>query len=155
GRVLDEAVAQVFGVRPAEMAANILERWDFPPSYSSYFRNPAPDAGARVYDSVAKLAAVVSLADEYTSDAGATDAVTQRFQAHFNLAPEQCVAATETAEETLREQAPMLGIVLPKPARHVSATKQPGGGGATTVVEANAGATEAPSPLAIITEITQ
>src|SRR5262249_9630494 len=117
--------------------------------------NPAPDAGARVYDSVAKLAAVVSLADEYTSDAGATDAVTQRFQAHFNLAPEQFVAATETAEETLREQAPMLGIVLPKPARHVSATKQPGGGGATTVVEANAGATEAPSPLAIITEITQ
>jgi len=158
GLSLDDAVARVFGVKPAAMSASILEHWDFPPSYSSYFRNPPPDGATRVQDPSSKLAAMVSLAAEYTTDAGTTDAVLQRFQAHFALAPEQFVAAAETAEETFREQAPMLGIAVPRTTAQQAAARRtpaPGASEAEAPVPVAPATTDAPSALAVIAEITQ
>jgi len=155
GLPLDDAVARVFGVKPAEMSASILEHWDFPASYSAYFRNAPPDGKTRLHDPAAKLAALVSLAAEYTTDAGTTDAVLQRFQAHFALAPEQFVAAAETAEESFREQAPTLGIALPKTSAHQAAARRTPPPEAEAPVPVEPATTDAPSALAVIAEITQ
>ncbi len=152
---LDDAVGRVFGVQPSAMSASILEHWDFPASYAAYFRTPPPDVAARVHGASAKLGALVSLAAEYVSDDGTTDAVLQRFQAHFALAPEQFIAAAETAEETLREQAPMLGIALPKTSAHQAAARRPPAHEGGAHGHADPGTTDAPSALAVIAEITQ
>lgn len=156
---LDEAVSRVFGLRPAELSASILEHWDFPTSYSSYFRNPQPDPTTRAHDTTTKLAAMVSLAAQYTSEDGATDAVLQGFQAQFALSPEHFVAAVESAEGTFRVQAPMLGITPPKPpaAHHAPQVRPPAdGAGVADATDAGAAdATDAPSALAVIAEITQ
>lgn len=165
---LDDAVMKVFGVRLSELSAAILERWQFPPSYAAYFRHPPAAEAGRAHDGAAKLAALVSLASEYTSTEGPTDVVLERFRTYFAVAPEQFLAAAESAEGAFRQQAPILGMALGHPpastgtpaATHAASGRAVGPAPAPTPAAAprpvhEPHAAEPASPLAIIAEITQ
>lgn len=115
GGRLEDAVREVLGVPPGELAATILQRWDFPATYADYFRLPrnATLAGPSVGD---KLLAVVGVAAEATRPACSEDEVPplqsaqRRFQALFNVAAEPFVEAADSARAALREQAPLYGL---------------------------------------------
>ena len=113
-RGLETSIAHTFGVRPADLAARILEHWGFPPHYTGYFRDARPGDRSVANDQEAKLAATVSLASDYSSGDVALEDILARFERLFGLPREQFIAAARTAEQALHEQAPALGITLPR-----------------------------------------
>jgi len=146
------AIERAFGVRPADLAARILEHWGFPPHYAAYFRRPpAPDGP--VHDQDGKLAATVSLAVDYTGGDVPVEAVLARFEKLFGLPPEQFTAAACVAEQAFREQAPALGFPLPKPARSERAVDVAGRAG-RDVPDGIRATADVPSTLAVVGEIT-
>src|SRR5262249_60866831 len=57
---LEASITNIFGVRPGELAAGILEHWGFPPRYTGYFRVAGSPKGSVPHDPAAKPAATAS-----------------------------------------------------------------------------------------------
>jgi len=169
GGRLEDAVREVLGVPPAELAATMLQRWNFPATYAEYFRlsQPARVAGRSPGD---RLLAVVGVAAEATApcpdDTGApTRRALERFQRLFDLGPEPFAEAAAIARSALREQSPIFGLgAVAEPA----APATPSGAAAAGTVDAprggdaRAGEGAAPAQagdpqaaLAIIAEVTR
>jgi eukaryotic-like serine/threonine-protein kinase len=156
-RELEVAITQRFGVRPTDLAAHILEHWGFPRRYTDYFRDADSADPFAAPDANAKLSATVSLAVDYSSGEVALEDVLARFEWLFGLPREQFFAAARAAEQALHEQAPALGITLPRtvPGRRPAdgvrvrekATDAPG--------EKTSAGRDVPSVKAILGEITQ
>jgi len=145
-------------VRPTELAARILEQWGFPGHYTRYFSDTPVADGAVAHDPEAKLAATVGLASDYASGDVALEDILARFEQLFGLPKEQFIAAARAAEQALHEQAPALGITLPRtvpgrrPADGVRAREaEP----AAPTSPGNATAADTPSLVAVLGEITQ
>jgi len=114
GERLEDALREVLGVPPAEIAAIVLQRWNFPSTYAEYFRLPAP---TRLVSGSAseRLLAVVHVAAEATAPcADDPEAPTRRaleqFAVLFHLGPEPFAAASQAARTAFQEQAPLFGL---------------------------------------------
>lgn len=152
GGRLEDAVREVLGVPPGELAATVLQRWNFPAVFADYFRLPPPARPARG-SSADRLLAVVHVAAEATTPCPEDPAAPmrrarERFQALFDLGPEPFAAATAVARETFREQSALYGLgpvteeppdALPTPRPRLGApsgTTAPAAAGPTADAEA-------------------
>ena len=129
---LDHAVARHIGIGPQEIAAAVLDHWNFPVGYAQYFHNR--NARGRLTTSsgsMDRLAIVVDLAAEYATTATEegsrpAPALLERFQNLLGAGPEVFASVVKAAGAALREQAPMLGFMpLPgqAPARPAPSSK--------------------------------
>jgi len=124
GVPLDEAVRDVFGGAPDELAAAILERWEFPAAFADHFRRPAPESAAEIASPAARLSALVHVAtecaravDESGECAAVPPAVIERCERLFGLPAERVTAAAQAAVAAARDQGHILGIAAPHVAR--------------------------------------
>ena len=172
---LARAVREVTGVTPDELAAAILEGWQFPATYGDYFRHPHPRDRASIVGGAAKLAAVVDLAADWvarTADDGpaAGAEVAQRFASLFDLPAERFATATAAALKAFAEQAPALGLgtafarhapttapatAAVAPVDAVSAPSDPAASTAADAMRSDQSARGAQAALELVTEITQ
>lgn len=164
---LARAIREVMGVAPDELAAGILESWQFPATYGDYFRQEHPRDRASVVGGAAKLAAVVDLSADWvarTADEGpaAGAEVAQRFAALFGLPAERFATATAAAMKAFTEQAPVLGLgaTFPQRAPATTATAPVETAHAADVTASepargDQGSRAAHAALELVTEITQ
>lgn len=115
GGSVDAAVEEVLGVPPGALAAGILDKWNFPPTFAEYFREGHARERPETTSSEGKLLMLVGLAADFTApsgehstEVGAT--VLKRFQTYFGLGPEPFLEAARTARDAFKEQAPLFGL---------------------------------------------
>ncbi|HEV7730838.1 MAG TPA: HDOD domain-containing protein [Candidatus Binatia bacterium] len=112
---IEDAVGEVLGVPPSALAAGILDKWHFPPSFAEFFREPRARERPETTSPEGKLLVLVGLAADFTApsgehstEVGAT--VLKRFQTYFGLGPEPFLEAARTARDAFKEQAPLFGL---------------------------------------------
>jgi HD-like signal output (HDOD) protein len=162
GVPLGDAIRAVLGDGPEALAAAILEHWNFPAAFADHFRTPAPVARGELGNPAARLSAIVHLAADYAraqeESAERLAPVLERAERLFGLRAEQVVAAGQEASETLREQAPVLGLG-PVPERMAGRTtgapRPPARGPAPAREEVTLGTEQAGEALALVAEITR
>jgi HD-like signal output (HDOD) protein len=115
GGAMDAAVEQVLGVPPGALAAGILDKWHFPPTFAEYFREAHARENPETTSPEGKLLMLVGLAADFTApsgehstEVGAT--VLKRFQTYFGLGPEPFLEAARAARDAFKEQAPLFGL---------------------------------------------
>jgi HD-like signal output (HDOD) protein len=114
GKPLEQVVAEVFGVTTRELAAHVLEHWNFPVSYTNHFRRPLLHDAASMANPTIRLSTLVGLVAEFvrgSSRAGekATTVLT-RFQSLFAVAPDEFLEVAAKVTLELRKQEAALGI---------------------------------------------
>jgi HD-like signal output (HDOD) protein len=120
---IDEAVARTLGVSPAAIAERVLDQWNLPTTYASYFqRQAARSAGTATGGGVAaaeQLATIVSLADSYARSVERDPALGARaleeLKEVLGLSGDDAVALLQRAEAELKHQMKALGIEPPPP----------------------------------------
>lgn len=115
GGTVDAAVEEVLGVPPGALAAGILDKWHFPPTFAEFFREPRARERPETTSPEGKLLMIVGLAADFTApsgehstEVGAT--VLKRFQTYFGLGPEPFLEAARAARDAFKEQAPLFGL---------------------------------------------
>ncbi len=115
GGSVDAAVEEVLGVPPGALAAGILDKWHFPPTFAEFFREPHAREKPETTSPEGKLLMLVGLAADFTApsgehstEVGAT--VLKRFQTYFGLGPEPFLEAARAARDAFKEQAPLFGL---------------------------------------------
>lgn len=114
GGRLEDAVRDVLGVPPGELAAAVLERWNLPAPFTDFFRLPPPTRAVRGSPADRLLAVVHVAADAtmpcFDDPAAPMRRARERFQRLFEMGPEPFAAAASIAREALREHAALFGL---------------------------------------------
>lgn len=125
GLPLDDAICRVIGVKPGELAAAILARWDLPDNYVDHFRR-APGWGDARAEGTDRLHAVVEAASAHTASAlpGDEPSAAWLVQAErtLGLRSETLGELVGRVDRAVREQIEALGLVT----NEVGRTAKPG-----------------------------
>jgi HD-like signal output (HDOD) protein len=151
GVPVETAVRELMGEDLATLSAAIVERWQLPETFASYFHTAAPSDRGTLTTPAARLAAIVHVANEYSHAVERSNEeiaeIATRAEALLGIKPEQLAAAGRSAGEALREHALTLGLgTIPPPAKAVEPPprKTPAADTAAAQVAVEGGAAAAP-----------
>jgi len=128
---LERALGAEFGVVSTELATAMLARWNFPVSYSDYFRQPHPAGDRLAATNAQKLTAIVSVASDYAACAvdpdpavrAQADALLRAAETLLGRRADDLVVAGERGTQDAREHVPLLRMAAPHGA---TAPRSPG-----------------------------
>ena len=156
GIPLATAVRDLLGDDLATLSAAIIERWQLPPTFASYFHAPPPGDRGTLTSLNARLAAIVHVANDYAHAVERSEAevaeIAARAEALFGLKPDQLAAAGRSAGEALKEHALVLGIgPLTPPGKAAEPARRPASAPETVAVaQAPGAAPPAPTDSAVL-----
>jgi HD-like signal output (HDOD) protein len=152
GIPVETAVRELLGEDLATLSGAIVERWQLPETFASYFHTAAPVDRGTLTTPAARLAAIVHLANEYSHAVERSHEeiaeIAARAEALLGIKPEQLAAAGRSAGEALREHAVALGlgpIAAPPKAMEAAPARKP------SEAAAPAAASGAVAPVALQT----
>jgi eukaryotic-like serine/threonine-protein kinase len=113
GAAVDDAIRQVIGVKPRDLAAGILEHWDLPDSYVEHFHRPVSTEEIRAAGA-ARLHAVVDAAAAHTASAQPGDVPgapwLSRYERILGLSSEVLTDLVQRVDRAVAEQVAALGL---------------------------------------------
>jgi len=114
GKATEQVVAEVFGITTRELAAQVLEHWNFPASYANHFRRPLLHDAGSMSNPAIRLSTLVGLVAEFVRGASRAGekapAVLTRFQTLFGVPPDEFLEVASQVTLELRKQEAALGI---------------------------------------------
>ncbi len=170
---LEQTLTAEFGLASSDLATAMLARWNFPPSYGEYFRQPHGITDRQVVTNGQRLFALVDVANDYAARAVGDhdpaareemEAILRSAETIFERRLEDVRAAVDYAVEEAREHLPVLRSASARPTGggvRAPGAPRPAANAAPAGEECDAGvaevheATSTHAAFAILAEITR